>query len=126
MFFRYRLQGSVTVYSDMVEWYWNILEGEHPPVRGYDLTVEIPGPMTAPYDAYVHRLGNLALLSRRKNAQAQNFDFDDKKQKYFSSDKGISPFVLTTQVLQQREWTPQVVSKRQELALAKLSELWRL
>lgn len=75
---------------------------------------------------YVHRLGNLALLSRRKNAQAQNFDFDDKKQKYFSSDKGISPFVLTTQVLQQREWTPQVVSKRQELALAKLSELWRL
>lgn len=75
---------------------------------------------------HVHRLGNLVLLSRRKNAQAQNFDFDDKKQKYFSSDKGISPFVLTTQVLQQREWTPAVVRERQASALAKLSELWRL
>ena len=58
VFFRYRLEGTVDVYGDVAEWSWKILEQEHPPVRGYDLTVQIPGPMAAPYDAYVHRLGN--------------------------------------------------------------------
>lgn len=58
VFFRYRLEGSVDVYGDVAEWYWNILEQEHPPVRGYDLTVQLPGPMAEPYNAYVHRLGN--------------------------------------------------------------------
>ena len=76
--------------------------------------------------SYVHRIGNLALLSRRKNAQAQNFDFDKKKDQYFATDKGVSPFVLTTQILKQHEWTPKVVRERQEKALEHLSELWRL
>lgn len=58
IFFRYRLEGTVDVYGDVAEWYWKILEQEHPPVRGYDLTVQLPGPMAEPYDAYVHRLGN--------------------------------------------------------------------
>ncbi len=58
VFYRYRLAGSLDLYSDVVQWYWKILEETHPPVRGYDLTVQLPGPMRAPYDAYVHRLGN--------------------------------------------------------------------
>lgn len=58
VFFRYRLNGSLEVYSDVVQWYWKILEEEHPPVEGYDLTVKTPGAMEAPFDAYVHRLGN--------------------------------------------------------------------
>ncbi len=61
VFYRYRLEGSLEPYSDVVQWYWKILEETHPPVRGYDLTVQIPGPMTGPYDAYVHRLGNTEL-----------------------------------------------------------------
>ena len=78
VFFRYRLQGSVDIYGDVVEWYWNILEGEHPPVRGYDLTVEIPGPMTAPYDAYVHRLGNpeLPRVTLSENRQRLTVHYD--------------------------------------------------
>ena len=74
VFFRYRLEGSVDVYGDVVQWYWNILEGEHPPVRGYDLTVEIPGPMTAPYDAYVHRLGNTELPTVTLSEDRQRLD----------------------------------------------------
>ncbi len=42
-----------------MQWYWNILEQEHPRVEGYRLNVTAPGPMNAPYDAFVHRLGNL-------------------------------------------------------------------
>ncbi|MEI1376888.1 DUF262 domain-containing HNH endonuclease family protein [Nostoc sp. UHCC 0926] len=75
---------------------------------------------------YVHRIGNLALLSRNKNAEAQNYDFDKKKEKYFAGKKGISPFVLTTQVLQQSEWTPAVIEQRQEDSLQSLRKIWRL
>jgi hypothetical protein len=75
---------------------------------------------------YVHRLGNLVLLSRKKNSEAQNYDFDKKKEKYFLTGKGIAPFALTTQVMQWTEWTPSVISQRQEELLQKLKNLWRL
>ncbi|MEI2782528.1 MAG: DUF262 domain-containing HNH endonuclease family protein [Candidatus Competibacter sp.] len=75
---------------------------------------------------YTHRIGNLALLSRKKNAQAQNYEFDKKKGGYFATDKGISPFALTTQVLQKAEWTPTVIKQRQEELIKKLKVLWRL
>ena len=75
---------------------------------------------------YVHKLGNLVLLSRRKNSQSRNYDFDTKKQKYFANNKGVSPFVLTTQVLQKTTWTPEVIETRQEELITTLSGLWRL
>ncbi len=75
----------------------------------------------------VHRLGNLVLLSRRKNAQAHNFEFEYKKKKYFAIDGGgSSPFVLTTSVLQENEWTPAVIERRQSELVSKLKQLWRL
>jgi len=77
-------------------------------------------------DQYVHRIGNLALLSRRKNAQAQNYDFGRKKEKYFATEGGISPFALTTQVIQKNEWTPQVIEQRQKDLVQHLKTLWRL
>lgn len=74
---------------------------------------------------WVHRLGNLALLTRKKNSAASNYDFDTKKQAYFSK-KGISPFVLTTQVLDKSEWTQAVVESRQKELLAVFEDHWRL
>lgn len=73
----------------------------------------------------VHRLGNLVLLSRRKNSQAKNYDFEKKKEKYFKHG-GISPFALTTQVLNESEWKPEVVEKRQQQLLNKLMDIWNL
>lgn len=75
---------------------------------------------------YVNRLGNLVLLSRGKNIVAENYDFNLKKEKYFSANGGISPFVLTTQVLRYREWTPAVIEQRQEQLVGMLKQLWRL
>jgi len=75
---------------------------------------------------YTHRIGNLALLSRKKNAQAQNYDFDKKKESYFATSKGVSPFALTTQVLRKTEWTPAVINHRQKELVQKLRALWRL
>jgi len=73
----------------------------------------------------VHTLGNLALLTRKKNSAARNYDFKKKKTAYFARG-GISPFVLTTQVLRANEWTPAIVAARQSELVAKLEEHWRL
>lgn len=75
--------------------------------------------------AWVHRLGNLALLTRKKNSAASNYDFATKKKAYFSKN-GISPFVMTTQVLDKDNWTLRVVEERQEALLAKFESHWRL
>jgi hypothetical protein len=58
---------------------------------------------------WVHRLGNLMLLSRRKNSAASNYTFDYKKNVYFRKN-GISPFALTTEVLGHDEWKPEDVA----------------
>ncbi len=73
----------------------------------------------------LHRLGNLVLLSRRKNSQAQNYEFERKKTEYFQR-KGVSSFALTTQVLNETKWTPEIVEQRQEQLVNKLKEIWDL
>lgn len=73
----------------------------------------------------VHKLGNLVLLSQRKNRDAWNYDFDRKKEQYFRKGKS-SPIVLTAQVLQEPIWTPTVIRRRQRQLLEQLKELWRL
>jgi uncharacterized protein with ParB-like and HNH nuclease domain len=83
-------------------------------------------PEQADRDEWVHRLGNLVLLSRKKNSEAQNYDFETKKNKYFKSDSGVVPFVLTTEVLGHSEWTPMVLQNRQDALLEKLRNLWAL
>lgn len=75
---------------------------------------------------YVHCLGNLVLLSCAKNTLAQNYDFDVKKQKYFTTKICVSPFALTTQVLREQEWTPEVMARRQKELINVLKNLWRL
>ena len=62
---------------------------------------------------WVHKIGNLLPLTSRTNSQAQNYDFDTKKEKYFRGKAGVSAYALTTQVLTYQEWTPEVVKKRQ-------------
>lgn len=74
---------------------------------------------------WVHRLANLVLLSKRKNSQAGNLEFEVKKTKYFGK-TSWPPFVLTGQVLDSPEWTPAVLGRRQEVLLTVLGELWRL
>jgi len=77
-------------------------------------------------ERYVNRIGNLVLLSSGKNSQAQNYDFELKKQKYFTTKNGVSPFALTTQVLNEQEWTPEVIERRQKELIGVLKKVWRL
>jgi hypothetical protein len=75
-------------------------------------------------EAWTHRLANLMLLTIRKNAQAGNWDFGTKQQRYFSDNGGVSPFVITTQVLGESRWTPTVLEVRQQSLLSKLYNTW--
>ena len=76
-------------------------------------------------ERYAHSLANLVLLSFYKNAKAQNYDFDRKKNEYFSRES-VAPFALTTQVLRESEWTPDVLDRRQRHLIDVLKKEWRL
>jgi len=75
---------------------------------------------------WTHKLANLVLLNRAKNAEAQNFDFTVKKSKYFTGPNGVSAFALTTQVIDQPAWTPNTLEQRQRQLLALLTAEWKL
>ncbi len=83
----------------------------------------IPGDQVR--EQWIHRLGNLALLSRKKNSSASNWDFDRKKNTYFKKG-GVSSFALTTQVLSHVQWTTSVLEQRQQELLSLLEHQWRL
>lgn len=76
--------------------------------------------------ACVHRIANLVPLTQKRNSKAQNYDFQAKKTAYFGGNKGVSSYVLTTQVLNTDEWTPTVVEKRQHELLEVLADKWEL
>ncbi|HIF60350.1 MAG TPA: DUF262 domain-containing protein [Rhodospirillales bacterium] len=75
---------------------------------------------------WVHRISNLVPLNRRRNSQAQNYDFDKKKTAYFKGSKNVSSYALTTQVLNTPSWTEDFLIQRQEELLHVLSENWDL
>ena len=74
---------------------------------------------------WTQRLGNLVLLSRRKNSKASNYEFSRKRDQYFKS-SSVAPFALTVDVLQTTEWTEDILSQRQERLLGALKTRWRL
>lgn len=75
---------------------------------------------------WLHKIGNLIPLTKRHNSQAQNYDFDVKKEKYFTGKAGTTSYALATQVLNHTEWTPEVVKKRQEELIRAYKENWEL
>ncbi|MGW3329118.1 DUF262 domain-containing protein [Streptomyces rubiginosohelvolus] len=75
---------------------------------------------------WTHRLGNLVLLNRTKNAYAQNYDFAEKKAKYFTGRHGVSTFALTSQVLQCETWEPELLHRRQQRLVGLLADEWDL
>ena len=83
-------------------------------------------PEPATREQWVHRLANLVLLTRRINTRASNWEFERKKNEYFLSRDGSSPFHITQQVREQATWTEEVLKIRQTVLLEKLIGLWRL
>lgn len=81
-------------------------------------------PDAAERKAWVHRLSNLVPLNKKKNSSAQNYDFERKCDIYFSGTKHVSSYALTSQVIAQEDWTPEIVEARQQQLLQVLCENW--
>ena len=75
---------------------------------------------------WLHKIGNLVPLSKRKNSEAQNYDFERKKSAYFKSKSGVAAYNLTTDVLSYNEWTPEIVKNRQAKLLNAFKKGWDL
>ena len=73
----------------------------------------------------VHKLGNLVLLSGRKNSQAQNYSFDRKKEIYTRKNETTS-FDLTKEVCDTEEWTLEVIKNRQSELIEFAKKLWEI
>ncbi|MGG2093474.1 DUF262 domain-containing HNH endonuclease family protein [Bacillus sp. S13(2024)] len=71
---------------------------------------------------WTHRLGNLVLLSRKKNSSANNRDFNIKLHKYFSN--GITDFELTKELKEFKEWTVRDCEFRHKQLIQELMKLY--
>lgn len=78
------------------------------------------------HQTWLHRLANLVPLNKRRNSAASNWDFNQKKNKYFLGNSNVSSYALTSQVLNENEWTPKVVEERQKNLLNRLYQIWEL
>ena len=75
---------------------------------------------------WLNRIANLVPLTRQRNSSARNYDFAVKKDKYFKSRNGTSSYVLTTQVISEDAWTPEIVKTRQRDLKKIFTDKWDL
>jgi uncharacterized protein with ParB-like and HNH nuclease domain len=73
---------------------------------------------------WTDRLGNLVLISTRKNASQGRLDYIDKKMKYFS--KNISTCPNSLRVLQNARWTPMELEANHAEVLRRIRDHYRL
>jgi hypothetical protein len=69
---------------------------------------------------WTDRLGNLVLISRRKNTSQARLDYSDKKVRYF--EKNIETFPNSLRVLKNSTWTPISLSANHNEVLTKLRD----
>lgn len=76
-------------------------------------------------EKWLHKIGNLIPLNRRKNSAASNFDFTTKKAVYFFRG-GATPYVLANQIMPLTDWTPAEAANRQASLIDTFKQNWEL
>ncbi|MGY5351060.1 DUF262 domain-containing protein [Wenyingzhuangia sp. IMCC45533] len=71
---------------------------------------------------WTNSLANLTLLSLRKNVQAQNYNFDEKKNAYANIDNVISSFVITQDIMKEDKWNVESLERRKENLINRIYE----
>ncbi|MFP6060631.1 DUF262 domain-containing protein [Helicobacter pylori] len=85
-------------------------------------------------ELYTHSLANLTLLGGKKNTQASNLDFKDKKKIYMGEIKlnkkkiprVMTCYKMTIDVAQYTEWTPKSLEKRKEELIKRIESVLTL
>jgi Protein of unknown function (DUF1524) len=74
---------------------------------------------------WLHKLGNLALISGAKNSEAQNSSFDKKKEVYGRNNKKVS-FDITKDLCDYSEWNIASVSERHQTLVTMTKSIWMI
>jgi len=73
-------------------------------------------------EEWTNALANLTLLSMKKNIQAQNYNFQKKKEAYQNNDNVETSFRITQKVLENDKWEMEELEKREEILVEKIKE----
>jgi hypothetical protein len=71
---------------------------------------------------WTDKLGNLVLITRRKNSSQGRQDYDQKKKRYF--DRCIDTCPNSLRVLRNAKWTQKELKANHELVLCKLGDYY--
>lgn len=74
---------------------------------------------------WLHKLGNLTLISGSKNSEAQNSSFDKKKEIYGKHNKKVS-FDITKDVCDYIEWNLSSLTKRHQFLVSMAKKIWMI
>lgn len=77
------------------------------------------------HNEWVHKLGNLTLISGVKNSEAQNNDFEFKKSVFLKKDSKVS-FDLTKKVCENQHWDLAAIKNRQLELTSKIEQVWNI
>ena len=75
-------------------------------------------------EEWTNRLGNLVLISRRKNSSLGRLDYRQKKERYF--EKSIDTYPHSLRVLRKSRWTLAELEANHEEVLKKLETHYRI
>lgn len=75
------------------------------------------------HEYWVHRIGNLTLISGHKNSEAQNSDFIKKKAIYKKLNNRVS-FDITKDIYEKEKWDRKNLEERHESMKKIMSSLW--
>lgn len=75
------------------------------------------------HNYWLHKIGNLTLLSGRKNILASNNDFPKKKDHYDKKNKKVS-FDLTKDICLLSDWDLDAIKSRHQALVDKAGEIW--
>lgn len=74
---------------------------------------------------YTHKIGNLCLLTRKKNSYFSNYSFKDKKERYFNGRTDCLPRTLGI-INRYNSWRPYDVEANQKRALEEIKEIFEI
>lgn len=74
---------------------------------------------------WLHKLGNLALISGTRNSEAQNSSFDKKKEVYKKNNKKVS-FDITKDLCDYEEWNLSSISGRHQSLVDMAKSIWMI
>ena len=75
---------------------------------------------------YTHRIGNLCLIGRRKNASLGNLDYKEKLKRYFKNNIGS---FANTQIIFKNyptQWNPRTIEENQQRVINDIKEIFEL